>query len=124
MGGKHLVFVYGTLRKGFGNHYLLEDSELVGQGHTARSFALYADVIPYAFKDEEICPIKGEVYRVDEESLRDLDALEGHPRWYKREKTEVILEGDGRREAWMYFFPHRQGRLIESGDYAREEGQG
>ncbi|WP_457623862.1 gamma-glutamylcyclotransferase, partial [Persephonella sp.] len=35
---KSLIFVYGTLRKGFGNHRLLENAEFLGIGRTKEKY--------------------------------------------------------------------------------------
>jgi gamma-glutamylcyclotransferase (GGCT)/AIG2-like uncharacterized protein YtfP len=44
--------------------------------------------------------IVGEVYEVDEDTLDALDALEGHPDWYCREKVETPW-----KKAWVYLMP-------------------
>ena len=92
---EHLVFVYGTLKKGFSNHRLLASSELLGAAQTVKMYAMYSTGVPIVVKDESISPIFGELYRVDEVTLVYLDSLEGHPDWYRREEVEVLLEAEG-----------------------------
>lgn len=113
----HTVFVYGTLKQGFSNHYFLRDARFVGRGRTARRYALYVDEYPGVHQGDKICPILGEVFEVDGPTLRRLDALEDHPRLYKREQVDVCLESGERRTAWMYFCPRNTGRLIASGEF-------
>jgi len=84
------VFVYGTLKRGFGNHHFLRSSKYIGIGRTKELFSLYAEVIPYAFKYENVSNIHGKIYEVDNYTLAELDALEGHPRWYQREEVTII----------------------------------
>ena len=112
---KIYVFVYGTLRRGFENHYLLKNSKFIGYGITKEKYSLYVDSIPYVVKIP-YCQIKGEVYEVDKNTLIALDELEGHPDFYRRELIDVIVNGKTIK-AWIYFYPYPRGKLIKSGDY-------
>lgn len=115
------VFVYGTLRKGFGNHFLLKNSKFIGEAITKEKYSLYASGIPYVVKVPKT-HIKGEVYKVDSETLKSLDQLEGHPNFYKREEIDVLVNNSPIK-AWIYFYPYPKGEFIPSGDYKdyREE---
>lgn len=116
----HLIFVYGTLRQGCGNHYLLDSSQFLGRAKTKCKCALYARGIPFLCRNETISQVVGEVYLVDDVTLNRLDQLEGHPTWYKREQAEVVLN-DGRQVvAWIYFCAEPEGELIESGDFLEQ----
>jgi len=112
---KHLVFVYGTLKKGFGNHYLLKDAKFLGKARTEKKYKMTANGIPFVSKKEAISHIIGEVYEVGDEILRKLDFLEDHPNWYKREKVKVILENGRKLDVWLYFNEVSEGRYLISG---------
>ena len=112
-----LVFVYGTLKEGFHNHYVLSGAEYLGTGKTVHKYALYVDGIPFVLKGEAESTISGEVYSVDSETLAKLDRLERHPEWYCREQVDVVIDGDSTEKCWLYFFPVAQGSLVESGNY-------
>lgn len=112
------VFVYGTLRKGFGNHSLLRTARFLGPARTRKPYAMYADRVPYVVRGEDVTPITGEVYEVNNRTLRSLDRLEDHPHWYQREPVAVLLEDGSDVIAWMYFFPRPRGVLIPSGDFS------
>lgn len=107
------VFVYGTLKKGYHNHLLLEDSEYLGPfvtepEYTMHSLMAYPAVIPIG-----MTPITGEVYEVDKSTFKDLDRLEGYPSLYDR---IAIYTDYG--TAWMYVMPNgsvSRLRPIESG---------
>lgn len=106
MSTKPLVFVYGSLKAGFHNHALLEkhETEYVGTGLTIESkFHMFsclssfpAVVLGGSYK------IKGELYRVSFECLRDLDTLEGNGILYTRSPFMVMSERSGVLDAWMY----------------------
>jgi gamma-glutamylcyclotransferase (GGCT)/AIG2-like uncharacterized protein YtfP len=99
------VFTYGSLLRGFGNHRLLETNgaEFVGVNATAEhAFRMY-DYCNGGFPavcrtDRDGESIVGECYRVNAATLARLDALEGHPDFYRREPVRMA---DG-SIAWTY----------------------
>ncbi|MHC1728796.1 MAG: gamma-glutamylcyclotransferase [Syntrophobacteraceae bacterium] len=117
---RHVIFVYGTLRKGQGNHHLLDSSEFLGTTKSKKHYALYASGIPFLSQTGAVSQVTGEVYSVDHATLRRLDQLEGHPDWYRREQAEVVLEGGTEFIAWIYFCDTPRGDLIESGDFLQK----
>jgi gamma-glutamylaminecyclotransferase len=116
----HIIFVYGTLRKGQWNHYLLDGSKFLGMARTKQKYALYGSGIPFLSRTRAVSQVTGEVYAVDEATLQRLDELEGHPDAYTRELAEVVLENGTELTAWIYFYDLTQGELIESGDFLRQ----
>ncbi|MDZ7697722.1 MAG: gamma-glutamylcyclotransferase family protein [Deltaproteobacteria bacterium] len=121
MNEKSLVFLYGTLKRGFGNHHFLDGSRFLGKAITKKKYALYVSGIPFVIENEPVSQISGEVYEVDEDTLARLDRLEGHPDWYCRKWINLIMERGSLNdvekvnEAWIYFFPHKEGVLVKSG---------
>lgn len=114
----HMLFVYGTLKRAFSNNYFLRKAEFVGPARTVERYGLYVDEFPLVYPRDEISPIIGELYRVDSATLSKLDALENHPKLYRRELVEVKrLDNGVASRAWIYFFPERTGRLIASGEF-------
>lgn len=88
---KRKVFVYGTLKQGFGNHRVMEraKSSLIGTFKTLPEFTmLHLGGFP-GIIDGGHTAITGELWEVEE--IEGLDALEGHPTFYRR--TEILLEG-------------------------------
>lgn len=124
---KELVAVYGTLKKGRSNSYLLSGCgcRFLGEGKTVNKFAMYASGIPFVTDKEQVSNIQVEVYQVSKLLLEgQLDSLEGHPEWYQRRKTEVEITNEkGEIEllnAWLYFFDNvnkNHAKLIESGKF-------
>jgi gamma-glutamylcyclotransferase (GGCT)/AIG2-like uncharacterized protein YtfP len=100
------VAVYGSLKKGFGNHSLISSCVPVGKGHTLPeykmlSFGGYPGVI------DGTDMISVEVYHLDNHlQLMDLDRLEGHPNFYKREIVPILLSTGTEIRAWMYTIRH------------------
>jgi gamma-glutamylcyclotransferase (GGCT)/AIG2-like uncharacterized protein YtfP len=114
---KHLVFVYGTLKRGCSNHFFLEEARCLGRGRTLHAYALYEGEYPFVIREEHLTPIQGEVYEVDGQTLQRLDRLEEHPDYYRRDQVDVVLEDGSKLLAWLYFFPTPRGRFIESGEW-------
>ena len=125
----YLVFVYGRLKIGCGNHHLLEDQKLIWENaETVFQYEMLCRGCPMVIEpqtakervfgkfDGEVETEKtgfvlGELYEVDHDCLVNaLDILEGHPNFYER-RLAPILNGNNRNEvkmAWVYFQPKGQ----------------
>jgi gamma-glutamylcyclotransferase (GGCT)/AIG2-like uncharacterized protein YtfP len=98
---KHLVFVYGTLRRGgaramsirFPNSKFIADAKVNG-----RLFDLGA--YPGLLLNESKSLVTGEVYEVDDEILNRLDDFESSSH-YLRKQVEISLGTDS-RICWTY----------------------
>lgn len=90
---KHRVFVYGTLKRGIHNHRLLETSEYIGEGFTVEKFRMYTTGFPVLFESDhpDAKSVFGEVYDVDDDTLKRLDQLEAEGRMYDRKDITVYL---------------------------------
>ena len=114
----HHVFVYGTLKKGFQYHHLIENSTFNGTAKTKEKYAMYQNDYPCVVKNEAVSFIYGEVYSVEDSTLEKLDLLEGHPDSYCREQVQVMLDLDSLiMSAWLYFNPDNSGTLVQTGEY-------
>lgn len=103
------IAVYGTLKKGKGNHPLLDGCEFLGHGTTLDTYPMVAQGCPFVI-DEKDNPdgkhIVVEVYRVDAIALRDIDRLEGHPDWYVRRIKPIVMDATGDvLECYVYVQP-------------------
>jgi gamma-glutamylaminecyclotransferase len=111
-----LVFVYGTLKRGHMNHRILEhgNAEFLGTAATLRDHSLFVDGLPYLVEGTHEDPgshqVRGELYKVDAETMASLDRLEGHPRFYERRLARFVYSDrhtpDGAApRAWVYYHP-------------------
>ncbi len=98
-----LIFVYGTLKRGFANHYLLKDAVFSADSCTQ-------EVFPMVIAGPWFAPsmldqpgdgrqIHGELYQVDEQVLAQLDRLErvGQAGGYIRRQISVFDTNDPSR---------------------------
>lgn len=92
------VMVYGTLKRGNGNHSLLEKSDYLGPAVTEEAKYTMVDYgfFPAVIPSGEMV-IHGEAYDVSDGVLARLDRLEGHPNFYTRTRVKTNFG-----EAWMY----------------------
>src|SRR5512133_2641098 len=93
------VFVYGTLLSGEPNHRLLSRAKRLGEVKTLplfelRSLGAFPGLIALGNT-----AVLGELYEVDVETLRSLDALEGHPSFYRR--ACIALDSGALVEAYL-----------------------
>lgn len=106
--GHHLVFVYGTLKRGYPNNGRLDEGRFIGPAVTRAGFAMwdYGSFPMVARPRKAGYLVSGEVFLVDDEGLAGCDRLEGHPRFYQRHRIRVNIEiGSGlyrERYAWVY----------------------
>jgi len=100
-----LLFVYGSLKKGFDNHNLLSKyAKRLGKAHTVKKFAMFEDSFgnyPYLV-DVPHTKIKGELYKITRaELMKKIDEFEGAPNYYVRKKIEVKSH-HGVQRAFVY----------------------
>lgn len=100
---QHNVAVYGSLRKGLGNHRLLEHVQDHEKGVTCTPYDMYSLGGFPAIVHGGIKGVVVEVYRVDQHTMDRLDGLEGYPSFYDREEVEVVLESGEEVTAWIYY---------------------
>jgi gamma-glutamylcyclotransferase (GGCT)/AIG2-like uncharacterized protein YtfP len=111
----NLVAVYGSLRRGLGNHGFLRESNLLSTEQVSGFLMKSLGGYPAVFHDDPDKVITIEVYEVPEKSMRGLDSLEGHPAWYRRELIET-----SQGEAWIYVMQREYQRpVVESGDWVQ-----
>lgn len=121
---EHFVFVYGTLKAGKSNHGLLENATLLGVAFTNPNTWNMVNLGAYPALVEAAGPsprIKGEVYVVDDETLKNLDILEGYPEFYTRKRIRTY-RADGRFAyvAFVYYMseaPEGYTQIVESGEW-------
>ena len=91
------VAVYGSLKKGFGNHILLKHSKFIGEdivkGFEMRSMG------SFPFIRKGFGNVHVEIYKVDDATMLHLDRLEGYPYFYTRiqVRTEKL-----KKKVWIY----------------------
>lgn len=97
MDKKHRVFVYGTLKKGIHNHRLLVSSDFIGNAYTLDTFKMFHVGFPVIkFSDHpDAKSVYGEVYDVDDETLKRLDSLESEGSMYDRKQINVVIDDAG-----------------------------
>ena len=101
------VFVYGTLKRGFPNHQLMDQALHRGQA-LADGLRLY-DLGPFPMAVREPgFQVGGEVYALTHPHLNKLDRFEGAPRLYQR-VAWTLLDG---RVAWVYLGRKHQVRHV------------
>lgn len=109
------IAVYGTLKSGYGNNFLIEDATFVGKGKTTDKYPLIIRQggLPFLLnKKDQGYNVEVEVYLVNKKILRRLDILEGHPEWYRRREISVTIdEIDTPLTAWIYFGPSEYDNL-------------
>ncbi len=102
----HLVFVYGTLMKGELHHTTIAHARFVRRAETQLGYELVQiDYYP-AMLTGGTSRIVGELYEVDDSTLRRLDHLEEVPNYYER---HTIALDDG-TEAFAYVMPRERAK--------------
>lgn len=122
------VAVYGSLRKQMGNHRLMVgiEAQYLGTTFTTESYTMYSlGGFPKVQLGRATCPIKVEVYEVDDEGLARLNQLEGYrgegrDNFYDRSEIQTNnygpalmyhIEGEGRQES-----------IVPDGDWVNYRG--
>lgn len=98
-----LVFVYGSLKKGFHNDHYLRESKFISKAFTSH---LHWEMIslggfPAVILGKGI--VLGELYEVNDRTLINLDRLEGEGHFYTKQLIPVTVPiGGSYNIAFMY----------------------
>lgn len=125
------VFVYGTLKPGHVNYRrfflsVFQTADHIGEGVTKDRYPLLVprrDPLPRLLD----CPgqghqVQGFLFNLaDPVQLELLDLLEGHPHWYERKLTSVLVDNT-EHEAWIYFY-HLSRRELTKKERAPDQYQ-
>ena len=98
---KNYVFTYGTLMKGERNHYYLNDADYVCDA-TINGFRMI-DLKSYPGIEPGDGIVVGELYLVDDNTLKMLDDLEEAGFLYLR-KTTMVYTSETKLEAYVYVY--------------------
>lgn len=106
---REMLFVYGSLKKGFDNHHLLsKHAKRIGKAITMSKFGMFEDSFgnyPYLIPVPQM-RIHGELYEIQrKELLEKLDRFEGYPEYYERKKI-LVKTHRGTVRAFVYIQPH------------------
>ncbi len=113
----HLLFVYGTLKRGDVRAYLLQSQSYLGEAKTQPSYRLFntgdypalVEAAPLGLAGRAIL---GELWRIDQDCLSRLDEEEGMDEGlYERRLIELAIG----QEAWVYVYLHPVDGMADCG---------
>lgn len=116
------LFVYGTLREGESNHWLLEEQGAVrvSECQTPPLFTLlHLGHYPGMIRGGNTA-VRGEVYRLNNSALARLDQFEGHPNMFRRElliTDPEHIEGPGEAGRGVFAYIYQGVGVLPSGDW-------
>jgi gamma-glutamylcyclotransferase (GGCT)/AIG2-like uncharacterized protein YtfP len=107
MPGTFTLFVYGTLKRGCRNHGAMRGAEFAGEAATEPAYLLvncgsYPGLVR-AGKGQAGMAIRGELYRMDEAQLAELDRFEDEGVEYVR--GPIRLADGSEAQAYFYALP-------------------
>ena len=97
----YYLFVYGTLKKGYGNNTLIKHTEFIGESISIDRFDLSGIGFPCAYPNRNGKLLQGEIYKLNDSDFITTDMLEGNGSLYQRELREFVCDGKI-IEAWIY----------------------
>ena len=122
MSKKKLVAVYGTLKRGYGNHRWAEadGAEFVSTGHTRGEYTMHDGGFPMVKTGGEDRMLV-DVLEIDGDPVH-MDRLEGHPSHFRRELIDVYLHDRAEwAKAWMYMYQYESSNpIIHEGSWPQD----
>jgi gamma-glutamylaminecyclotransferase len=120
---RHIVFVYGTLKRGHFNYdrLLKGQSDFLGEAETVDRLCMVdLGYFPGVLSVPATSTIKGELFGVSDKVIESLDHLEGHPTFYCRTPIKVETEIGSVITAEIYILQRtgsRTARVITDGHW-------
>lgn len=110
------IAVYGSLRKGLGNHRLIEDSTQLSTEEVEIPYKMISlGGFPGLIPSDTLNKIKIELYEVTDHTYRRVEMLEGYPSFYQK---NIIKSSLGEVEVYVLEDPRYQSsNPVESGDW-------
>jgi gamma-glutamylcyclotransferase (GGCT)/AIG2-like uncharacterized protein YtfP len=97
------IFVYGTLKRGGCRSHVLRDQRFLGEATTVATYRMYdTGSYPALVEDEDGRQVEGEVWEVDDDCLRVLDAIECVPDLYGRKPVALADSSTDGVETYIY----------------------
>lgn len=103
-----LVFVYGSLKRGYALHWLMKRADFSGPAVTKPLYRIFhLGPYPGLVDWPAGLPVEGELYRVDAECLNQLDQAEGVAEglYARRDIQLEHLPADHSAQAWFWLGP-------------------
>jgi gamma-glutamylcyclotransferase (GGCT)/AIG2-like uncharacterized protein YtfP/lysophospholipase L1-like esterase len=97
------IFLYGTLKRSGCRSHVMRGQRFVGEARTVAKYRMYnTGSYPALVEDEDGLEVDGEVWEVDDECLRVLDAIEAVPDLYERRPVSLTDSGMDGVETYIY----------------------
>jgi gamma-glutamylaminecyclotransferase len=110
-----ILFVYGTLKRGFANHHLMAPQQFIGEAVTRPRYRVL-DLGPHPgliLDEANGLAVKGELWAVSAECLARLDEFEEVPGPFIRARVEIERWGE---EVDAYFWNRAMPAGTKSGN--------
>ncbi len=105
----NLLFVYGTLKRNYSNHYIIKNCKFKGVGYTLERFKMFNKGYPYIISNTNGYSVKGEIFEINSKNIwHQLDKLEDYPNEYNKKITKICLSSKI-INAWIYYYERIDG---------------
>ncbi len=118
------IFVYGSLRYGLPLNHALSTSNYIATVKSESKYTMYdLGAFPCIRKNGETSII-GDMYSVSDDTLAQLDMIEGIPTLYQRDLIDIHGWENPDTEIYAYYFSNEvyATQIVESGDWAYHKG--
>ena len=97
------IFLYGTLKRGGCRSHVMRGQRFIGDARTVARYRMYnTGSYPALVEDDDGLEVEGEVWEVDGDCLRILDAIEAVPDLYERRPVSLSTPSMDGVETYIY----------------------